>query len=374
MTTGPRELPESGGAAAAGRSSTPGQSAEPLRSGRRFGYAVVGLGALTRSDILPAFAAARHARLAALVTGDPGAAMAIAREHGLPPGAVYSYAEFDRIADNPDIDAVYLVLPNHLHAEFAIRAFQAGRDVLVEKPMAVSVAECEAMIAAGQRSGRLLSVAYRLRYEPNTREMIRLARERVFGAPRVIEAVAGFPIGRPDQWRLRRAEAGGGSMMDIGIYAVNAARYLAGENPVEVSAMESTDRSDARFREVEDTVAFQLRFPGGVLASCVSSYGVWLNRFRVIAERGAFEMEPAWSRSGVRLRVAEEGAPVVRELPEVNHFAAMMDDLALCHWEGRSPVTDGAEGLNDLRVIEAVYKSLATGRPVRIPEDRASPG
>lgn len=333
---------------------------------RPFGYAVVGLGSLALGDILPAFASATHAKVTGLVSGDINKARETAAKYGVPETGLYSYDTFDRIADNPAIDAVYIVLPNNLHAEYAIRAHKAGKHVLVEKPMANTAKDCEAMIAAAKAANRQLAVAYRLRYEPYTHEMIRMVREQTYGKPKVILAEAGFAIGNPEQWRLSKAAAGGGSMMDIGIYAVNAARYLSGEEPTEIVALESTDRNDRRFKEVEDTINFQMRFPSGVLANCVSSYGTLLNSFRVHAERGSFEMEPAWSRSGLRMRVIRGSRVEDRDLPQINHFAAMMDHLAEAATAGRAPLTDGVDGLNDMRVIEAVYESVRTARPVRM--------
>lgn len=340
-----------------------GPAAPPARP---FGFAVVGLGALALSDILPAFASATRARVTGLVSGDIAKARETAAKYGVAERGLYSYDTFDRIADNPDIDAVYIVLPNNLHAQYAIRAAKAGKHVLVEKPMANTVADCDAMIAASKAANRNLAVAYRLRYEPYTKEMIRMVREQELGKPRVILAEAGFNIGNPEQWRLAKATAGGGSMMDIGIYAVNAARYLSGEEPTEIVALESTDRNDRRFKEVEDTINFQMRFPSGVLANCVSSYGTLLNRFRVHAERGSFEMEPAWSRSGLRMRVMRGNRVENRDLPQVNHFAAMMDHLAESAAGNTRPLTDGEDGRADMRVIEAVYESVRTGGPVKL--------
>lgn len=356
------------GAAAATASFTSALLAQDAAAERPFGYAVVGIGALSQTDILPAFASTKRAKLTALVSGDAKKAGQYATKYGVPESGIYTYDTFDKIAENPAIDAVYIVLPNNLHAEYTIRAHKAGKHVLVEKPMANTVKECESMIAAAKDAKKLLSVAYRLRYEPNTQEAIRLVKEKVYGRARVIRAEAGFNIGNPEQWRLTKAASGGGSMMDIGIYALNAARYLSGEEPTEVIAMESTDHSDPRFKdpEVEDTITFDLRFPSGLLASCVSSYGTSLNRFRVHAEKGSIELDPGLSRKGVKLRATEKGGMQPRELPEVNHFAAMMDDLAECAATGKAVITDGQDGLNDIRVIEAIYESVKTGKPVKI--------
>lgn len=333
---------------------------------RPFGIAVVGIGSLAEGSILPAFAECEHARVTGIVSGDAEKAREVAARYGVPDSGVYSYDTFDSIADNPDIDAVYIVLPNNLHADYTIRAHRAGKHVLVEKPMANTVAECESMIAAATAANRQLLVAYRLRYEPFTRAMIRMAREEEFGPVRALGCEAGFSINPPGQWRLSKAAAGGGSMMDIGIYAVNASRYLSGEEPVEIMATESTDRNDPRFKEVEDTVHFHMRFPSGVIASCISSYGFGVNRFRVYAQRGSFEMEPAWNSSGLRMRVLRGNTIEQRYLPQRNHFALMMDHLAESVAAGTPVLTDGVDGLNDLKVIEAVYESMTTKRPVSI--------
>lgn len=364
-----RDFLKTAGSAVAAASLVPALSAQEKAAdtqGKKFGYAVVGIGALTKSDILPAFATMKHARLTALVSGDINKARDTAKKYGVPESGLYSYDTYDKIADNPDIDAVYIVLPNGMHEEYTVRAFKAGKHVLVEKPMANTVKECESMIAAGKDAKKLLSVAYRLRYEPYTQEMIRMQRENVLGKTRAILAEAGFNIGNPEQWRLNKKLAGGGSMMDIGVYAVNAARYLSGEEPTEIVAFESTDKNDPRFKEVEDTVTFQMRFPSGVLASCVSSYGAGFNRWRVHAERGSFELEPALNRRGLKMRIMGHGQPGSKNFPEVDHFGAMMDDLAVCAATGKAVITDGIDGLNDMKVIEAVYESMKTGQPVKI--------
>ena len=333
---------------------------------RTFGYAIVGIGSLAEGSILPAFAETRRSRVMGIVSGDAAKAKETAAQYGVPDRGIYSYDTFDRIVDNPDIDAVYIVLPNNLHAEYTIRAHKAGKHVLVEKPMANTVAECEAMIAAASAANKQLMVAYRLRYEPFTQTMIRMVQEKEFGDLRALGCEAGFNIGNPAQWRLQKAAAGGGSMMDIGIYAVNAARYLSGEEPVEITATEQTNRSDPRFKEVEDTIHFHMRFPSGVIASCISSYTTNLNRFRVYAQRASWEMEPAWSQSGLRMRVLRGNVVEQRYLPQRDHFALMMDHLAERAAAGQAPLTDGRDGLNDMKAIEAVYESVQLKRPVSL--------
>ncbi|HUD91092.1 Gfo/Idh/MocA family oxidoreductase [Sphingobium sp.] len=334
---------------------------------RKIGYAVVGLGSYATRQIMPNFAGCDHARLVALVSGTPAKLEQYGAQYGIPATHRYSYADYDRIRDNPDIDAVYVVLPNSMHAEYSIRAAQAGKHVMCEKPMAVSVAECEAMIAACRKAGKKLMIGYRSRFEPYNRLAIDLARGGHVGPTRFITAEHGFPI-RPNQWRLDRPLSGGGSMMDIGIYSLNAARYLTGEEPVEVSAIESTDRNDPRFRTVEDRLSFTLRFPSGIVANCISSYSSPHNGYRVIGTEGWIDMEPATPYSGQTMTIRKDGVTAPRTLPSPakNQFAGQLDHLAECVLGGSTPIVTGEEGLADLRVIEAIYRSAAERTFVRI--------
>ena len=160
--------------------------------------------------------------------------------------------------------------------------------------------------------------------------------------------------------------AGGGSLMDIGIYALNAARYLSGEEPVAVNAMMHSTPNDPRFVEVEENITFQLRFPSGILANCTSSYGGGFNRFRVTKPRGSAELDPASSYTGLRMRVFRGGTIEERSLPQRDHFAAEMDHLAGCVLNGTEPLTPGEEGLKDLRVMMAVYEAARSGRTIAL--------
>jgi len=334
---------------------------------RPFGYAVVGLGSYATRQIMPNFKGCDHARLVALVSGTPAKLDRYGAEYGIPRTHRYSYADYDRIRDNPDIDAVYVILPNALHAEYAIRAARAGKHVLCEKPMATAVKECEAMIAASRAARRLLMIGYRCRFEPYNRLTIELARGGHVGRTRIITAEHGFNAGG-NQWRFDRPLSGGGSLMDIGIYSLNAARYLTGEEPVEVSAVESTDRADPRFRTVEDRIDFMLRFPSGIIANCVSSYSSNHNGYRVVGADGWIDMEPATPYEGHAMRIRKDGivAPRVLPAPRRNQFASQLDHLAECVAAGTRPMVAGEEGLADMRVIEAIYRSAAERRHVRL--------
>ncbi|WP_342657818.1 Gfo/Idh/MocA family oxidoreductase [Sphingomonas sp. NY01] len=335
--------------------------------GRKLGYAIVGLGGYATRQIMPQFRNCRSSRLVALVSGTPEKLARYGDEYGIPKTHRYSYANYDRIRDNPDIDIVYVVLPNNMHAEYSIRASQAGKHVMCEKPMAVSAAECEAMIAAAKRANRKLMIGYRSRFEPHNVLAIQLARQAHVGRTRIVTAEHGFNA-QPNQWRLDKALAGGGSLMDIGIYSLNAARYLMGEEPVSVTAVESTDKSDPRFRTVEDQINFMLRFPSGAIADCVSSYSSNHNRYRVVGTDGWIDLEPATSYEGQRMRIRKDGKEAVRDVPPgpVNQFVGQLDHLSECALTGRQPIVAGEEGLADLRLIEAIYRSAREGRQIKL--------
>jgi len=336
-------------------------------SGRKLGWAIVGLGSLAINQILPAFARAEKSRVVALVSGHPDKAKKLAARYGVAEKSVYDYQSYDALRQNPEVDVVYVVLPNSMHAEYTIRAHQAGKHVLCEKPMATTPADCQAMIDAARKAERKLMVAYRCRYEPFNQEMIRMAREQELGPVRVVVADHGFNIGDPTQWRLKQAFAGGGSLMDIGIYSLQAARYVTGEEPVEIAAMSHSTPGDERFKEVEETINFQLRFPSGILANCTSSYGFsGQNRYRVITTKGWFELEPATSYTGLRMRVRRGNVLEERSLPQRDHFALEMDHLSECVMSEKQPLTPGEEGLRDLKLMMAIYEAARSGRTVKL--------
>ena len=269
---------------------------EPMPPGKRVGFAVVGLGDLALNQIIPAFGRCKKAKLVAVVSGSPDKGKQVAREHGLADKAVYDYKHYDDLRHNEEVDVVYIVLPNGLHAEYTVRGAQAGKHILCEKPMANSTAECQEMIGACQKAGRKLMIAYRIQYEPHNRLAQKFLREKKYGATKLIDAVNGQNQGDPGQWRHDKKLAGGGALPDVGLYCLNTMRFLVGEEPTEVSAMTYSTPDDPRFKEVEESVTWQMRFPGGVLANCATSYGIHENRrYRVSAETGWFGLDPAFS-------------------------------------------------------------------------------
>lgn len=344
----------------------PGLAQEP---GRKLGYAILGLGYYATRIIMPRFVECEHSRIAALVSGTPEKLKTFGAQYGVPENSLYSYETFDRIIDNPAVDIVYVITPNSLHRTFTERAAKAGKHVMCEKPMATSVADGEAMIAACKAAGRKLMIGYRSRFQAHNIEAITLARSGALGPVRTVVADHGFTIGDPKQWRLNKALSGGGSLADIGIYSLNAARYLTGEEPIAVNAVESTDRSDVRFKEVEDIINFQLLFPSGATANCVSAYSVNVNRYRVSGPKGWVEIDPATSYGGQAMRAQLNGQTGPREPAPAkakSQFAGQLDHLSECILTGSDPIVGGEEGVKDLKVIEAIYRAAREGRTVRL--------
>jgi predicted dehydrogenase len=330
---------------------------------RKIGFALCGLGSLSTHQLAPALQQTEFCKLAGIVTGTPAKAASWKAKYNLPDRCVYNYDTMSQMADNPDIDVVYVVTPNAMHAESVIKAAKAGKHVLCEKPMEVSVAKCQQMIDACREAKRLLAVGYRLHFEPNNLECVRLAREKVFGELKFIEAGFGFAIGDPKQWRLNRALAGGGPMMDVGVYALQAMRYLTGEEPVQVSATQTTS-ADPKFHDVEETIAWQLKFPSGVLANGEATYRFsGINRFNAYAEHGSFGMEPAYSYHGLHGK-RSDGQEI--KLVDMDQFAAEMDDFAQCVLNNCPTRVPGEEGLRDVKIMMAIYEAARTGKTVSL--------
>jgi predicted dehydrogenase len=334
---------------------------------KKLGFALVGIGSLSMGQILPAFAKSQLTRPVALVSGHPDKARQQAAKYGIDPKNIYSYENFDTIKDNPEIDVVYIVLPNSMHAEYTIRAAKAGKHVLCEKPMANNVEDCQAMIDACAAAKKKLMIGYRLRYEPMTIRAIDHSHSAdEIGSIKQITAEAGFNIGDPTQWRLNKKLAGGGPMMDMGVYAVNAIRFLSGQEPAEVTAFSYSTPGDPRFKEVEETISFQMKFESGLLASALTSYSFGCNRYRVNGTRGQLESEPMQFYNGNRLWMSHRGSKEEITYTPVNHFAAEMDHLADCIINNKPVLTPGEEGLADLKVMMAAYESARTDKAVKV--------
>jgi predicted dehydrogenase len=325
---------------------------------KRTGYAVIGLGRIA-GHFMPGAGLTSNSQITALVSGHRDKADRIAAEYGIPPASIYNYENFDSIADNKSVDAVYVALPNSMHAEYTIRAAKAGKHVLCEKPMATNVADCKAMIAACKAANVKLMIAYRCHYEPTNLRAIKLIRDGALGQVQAIESAFGFNIA-PGEWRINKKLAGGGPVFDVGIYSLNACRYLTGEEPQAISAYASVIDHDGRFNEVEENVSWTMKFPSGIVASCATTYGANMDGyFRVYGSKGWLEVDKAFVYEGLRLRADFSGTQLDELNPskDPSHFTAEADHFSRCIQQNQQPQSPGEEGLRDMECITEIYRS-----------------
>ena len=375
------------GQAALGQARGPAVAGQPMPYGVRLpetaprarrpdsvGFAIVGLGGYALNQMMPRFEQAERAHIAALVSGSPDKMREVASAYGVPPQSCYSYENFAEIASNSEVDAVYIVLPSGLHAEWTERAFAAGKHVLCEKPMALSSAECERMIAAARRADRKLMIAYRSHFEPYNMQAMELMRQEAVGQLRLIRSEQSYRMGPTspiENWRANRALAGGGPLEDYGIYGLQAALYLSGEMPESISATAFRPSGDPRFAEIFAHVSSQLRFPSGAVAQLVASYdSAGINSTEARGTAGVLTMDPATSYAGNRMILA--AGRDRRDFPPVDstvQFARQLNHLADAIRDGAEIKTNGEMGLRDLRLIEAIYASAETGRTIMLNPD-----
>ncbi|MFN4146962.1 MAG: Gfo/Idh/MocA family protein, partial [Runella sp.] len=320
--------------------------------------ALVGLGSYAER-VATAMKDCKMAKLVAGVTGTPAKIEKWSNQFGLPKTSFYSYQNFEDLRNNPNIDAVYICLPNSMHHEYVIRAARIGKHVICEKPMSVTVKQAEEMIAACKKANVKLYIGYRMHFEPHTRALVRMRERGELGKIMHVNAYFGFKIGDPTQWRLKKSLAGGGALMDVGIYCINAARYATGEEPIWISAQESkTD--PVKFKEVDETITWQMGFPSGVIASCATTYNFnHFERLYVVGEKGFVELSPAYSYGPIKGRTHK--GEMSWDTTKM-HQTWQMDGIADCILNNTpDPNVSGEEGLKDMRVIEAIYKSIAAG-------------
>ncbi len=325
---------------------------------RKLGIALVGLGGYATGQLAPALRLTQHVELRGVVTGSLDKGRKWAQEFGFPEGSIYSYDKMSRLADNPDIDIVYVVTPNSLHAEHTIAAAWAGKHVISEKPMATSVSDCNAMLAACRAKNVKLSIGYRLHFDPFHREMKRLAREKEFGVLTKMIGSNGFRMGRKI-WRADRKLAGGGPLMDMGVYCVQAACMVAEEAmPIAVTAREHPKTRPEIFADVEEGIDWTMEFANGAKAELASSYNENTGRFRAEGEKGWVGFDPGFGYRGIKAGTSK-GPMLMTEVQ--SQQAIQMDDFAQCIREGRESPVSGAMGRRDMVIIEAIYKSAAQG-------------
>ncbi|MBV9988293.1 MAG: Gfo/Idh/MocA family oxidoreductase [Chitinophagaceae bacterium] len=331
---------------------------------RTLRVAIMGLGSYG-TRVADAMQSCTRAKLVGAISGTPSKLVDWQRKYGIAAKNCYNYSNFDAVRDNPDIDAVYVITPNALHHDQVIRVARAGKHVICEKPMATDAKLAQEMVDACDKADVKLLVGYRMHFEPKTLEIIRMRKAGDFGKIKFFQGLAGFQIGDPSQWRLNRQLAGGGAMMDIGIYAVNGARYMVGEEPVWVTAQE-TKTDPVKFKEgVDETIQFQFGFPGGAVASCLSTYSMNnLDRFFLDAENGWAELFPATGYGPIR------GRTFKGELsqPHITHQTVQMDEMAAILFDGKQPIVpvDGREAVKDMKIIDAIFEAVRTGKKISL--------
>ena len=326
----------------------------------KLGIALVGLGKYSSGQLAPALKETEYCYLTGIVTGTPDKASKWKKQYDIPEKNIYSYSNFDDIKDNPDIEIVYVVLPNAMHREYVVRAARAGKHVICEKPMALTVEDCDEMISACKNAKKMLSIGYRLHFEPHNMEMMRLGQKKVFGSIKKMFAEDG--LAEVEGWRLDKSLAGGGPLMDVGIYCVQGVRYTSGLEPLAVTAREGAKKNKEKFKEVEESLTWKMEFPDGIIAECRTSYSEQLNLLRAEAENGWFELTTAYEYKGI------EGETIEGKMkfPKVNQQAKQMDDFARAIIDGRPSPVPGEMGRQDVKILNAIYKAMETGQRVSI--------
>ncbi|MEM6320685.1 MAG: Gfo/Idh/MocA family oxidoreductase [Bacteroidota bacterium] len=336
----------------------PKACATKVGKGKKLGMALVGLGSYSTYQLAPALENAEYCYLAGIVTGSPEKEKTWADKYNIPKENIYNYDNFDSIANNKDIDIVYVVLPNSMHADFSIRAARAGKHVICEKPMAMNVEECDAIIAACKKANVKLSVGYRLHSEPYTQELMRIVREKTYGEVRMVAADAAYiSRGNPDQWRLNKALSGGGALMNMGVYSIQSAIYGSGMNPISVTAQEFSSRPEY-FKDTDETITAQFEFPNGAMGNIYTSHNANINRHYTTFDKGWVELQPANSYGPLSGRTSDGK---VLEFPHERQQKLQMDDFAQHILEGTKNVAPGEMGKRDMIIVEAIYESIANG-------------
>ena len=327
-------------------------------------YAVVGAGWISQEAFMPAVALTGNSRMQAIVSGSPDAARRLAEFHGVP--EIVDYADYDALLASDRIDAVYIALPNSMHADYTIRALKAGKHAMVEKPLATTLQESEAMIAAARESGAFLMTAYRLHNEPGTHAMIETVRSGRIGDPVYFASTFGFQ----SQLGNHRLKAGhwGGALPDVGVYCLNAARHIFAAEPIAVQAMASRPSADPRFAEIDAGLAVTLKFPGERLAQFFCSFGSGTSEsIRVVGSSGELVLDPAFKfDSALRMTVRVEGSENMTHFDHVDHFAGQIAYFSDCIAAGAAPEADGEEGLADMRALLAIDEAAQTGETVHL--------
>lgn len=334
----------------------------------RVRYAVVGLGHIAQVAVLPAFGNAANSELLALVSSDKEKLGALGKKYALQ--HLYSYADYNRALSN--VDAVYLAVPNHLHREYAERAAAAGVHVLCEKPMAVTEEDCHAMIDAARQNRVKLMIAYRLHFEAGNLRAIELANNGRLGDVRVFSSDFCQQVSEGNVRVTEPVAKGGGPLYDMGVYCINAARYLFRGEPVEVSAVSASKR-DQRFRATEEMVSVLMRFPGERVAAFTCSFGAAdVGRYSLLGTKGMLTSDPGYGYAkAIEHTITVHGKMSHQKFPKRDQFAAELVYFSDCILKDKEPEPSGTEGLLDVRVIQAIYESIRIRRTIALAEPPA---
>lgn len=328
------------------------------QTSKKLGIALVGLGSYSTYQLAPSLQDTEHCYLAGIVTGTKEKEKIWQEKYNIPKANIYNYDNFDTIADNPDIDIIYVVLPNSMHADFSIRAAKAGKHVICEKPMAVSVAECDAIIAACKNANVKLGVGYRMQSDPYTKEVKKYVKENTFGKVLFVSSDAAYiSAGDSEQWRLNKSLSGGGALMNMGVYSIQTSIYGTGTNPISVSAQEFSTRPEY-FKDTDETITAQFEFPNGAMGHMFTSHNANGNRLKAHCSNGWFELDPAHSYGPISGRTSNGN---VISFPHQRQQALQMDDFAKHILTGATNVAPGEMGKRDMMIVEAIYKSISEG-------------
>ncbi|MCF7711057.1 MAG: Gfo/Idh/MocA family oxidoreductase [Opitutales bacterium] len=328
---------------------------------RKLGLALCGLGSYSNGELAPALLETAHVKLVAAITGTRAKGEKLADSHSFAKTSVYGYDEWDKIAANKDIDIVYVVTPPGIHAQNVIAAFGAGKHVICEKPMAISAAECDVMIAAGKKAGKRLAIGYRLHFDPYHQELVRLAKTQEFGPFMKIKSANGYTL-RRKSWRIEKKLAGGGALTDMGIYSVHACCMAADANPISVIAKELPKTQPELFTEVEQALEFRLEFANGAVADVWSGYDA--NRAELYAEgaKGWFKGErPTFSYRNLNISTSAKGK---LDFGIFRQQQRHMDGVAVAFRDNQPLSCNGELGRRDMVIIDGVYESIKTGKKV----------
>lgn len=331
---------------------------------RGLGVALVGLGYYSTDLLAPALQLTKNCYLAGIVTGTPEKAKTWKEKYNIPDKNIYNYSNFDSIANNTDIDVVYVVLPPSMHREYVVRAANAGKHVWCEKPMAPTAMECQEMIDACRKNKKSLAIGYRLQHDATTQEYRKLIQQQQFGKIQKISCGAGYRESRTDHWKQKK-EMGGGVLGDMGVYAIQGARFGAGTEPVAVvSAKAYTNRPGIYKNGLDEIVEATLEFPGGVLADIKTSFAENINFLNVKMERGELNVSPYQAYAGVRAKTPQ--GEIYHDYKVPMQQVRQMDNDAQSIMDNKPMLAPGEEGLRDIRILEAIYKSAATGQRVSL--------